>query len=187
MARSSAQAEKITATHNYVPASHGDRRAGRCNLNPGVRGVEVLAFGNALLSMRLHSDVSIQMVQSAVGLLASVPATLVHALNFLIASARSFMLLSARNRDETKDLGTSMLDITLKGNLARTKALKSRDGASSGSVRVSGQHRRTYLITASLGGSWRCLMTEHVVIRCNGRVCGGVAGPVWTWLAVDCC
>lgn len=50
--------------------------------------------------MRLHGDVCIEMVESAVGLLASVPATLVHALNLLVASARALVLLRSRDRNK---------------------------------------------------------------------------------------
>lgn len=47
--------------------------------------------------MRLHSNVGVEMVQSSVGLLATVPATLVHALDFLIPSPRTLVLLSTRD------------------------------------------------------------------------------------------
>lgn len=64
----------------------------------------MLTFRSALLAMGLHGNVGVEMVQSAVGLFAAVPAALVHALNFFISAARSLVLLCARNRDERVDL-----------------------------------------------------------------------------------
>lgn len=61
-------------------------------------------FGHPLRAMRLHSDMGVQMVQCAVGLLAAVPAALVHALDLLIASARSLVLLRTRNGHKAVDL-----------------------------------------------------------------------------------
>lgn len=61
-------------------------------------------FGSSLLSVRLHCDVGIQVVESTVGLFTAIPAALVHALNFLIASSGPFVLLRTRNRDERIDL-----------------------------------------------------------------------------------
>lgn len=61
-------------------------------------------FGGALLSMRLHSHMRIQVIQSSVRLFAAVPSALVHALNLLIAAARSLVLLRPRNRDKRVDL-----------------------------------------------------------------------------------
>lgn len=54
-------------------------------------------FGSSLLTMGLHSDVRIQMVQCSVSFLAAVPATLVHALDFFIPATRSLVLLRTRN------------------------------------------------------------------------------------------
>lgn len=54
-------------------------------------------FWGSLLAVRLHCDVSVQMVESTIGLLAAVPATLVHALNLFISPARALVLLRARN------------------------------------------------------------------------------------------
>lgn len=50
--------------------------------------------------MRLHCHVSVQVVQSTIGLFAAVPATLVHALNFFVAPPGTLMLLRARNGNE---------------------------------------------------------------------------------------
>ena len=66
-------------------------------------------FRSSLLAVRLHGDVGIKMVQSSVSLLTAIPATLVHALNFFIASAGSLVLLGTGNWDERVDLGQVML------------------------------------------------------------------------------
>ena len=63
-----------------------------------------LTFWGALRSMRLHCDVSIQVVQGAVGLLATVPSALVHALNLLVSATWTLVLLGTWNWDEGVDL-----------------------------------------------------------------------------------
>jgi len=50
--------------------------------------------------MRLHCHVSVQVVQCTISLLAAVPTTLVHALDFFIAPSGTLVLLRARNRHE---------------------------------------------------------------------------------------
>jgi len=62
-----------------------------------------LTFGRALGAVRLHGYVGVQVVQRSVRLFATVPAALVHALDFFIASARSLVLLCARDRDKRVD------------------------------------------------------------------------------------
>lgn len=57
-------------------------------------------FRSALRAMRLHGDVGIEMVQSAIRLLAAIPATLVHSLDLLVSPPRPLMLLRTRDRDE---------------------------------------------------------------------------------------
>lgn len=54
--------------------------------------------------MRLHGDMGVEVVKSAIGLLATIPSTLVHSLNFLVSSSRSLVLLCARNGDKRVDL-----------------------------------------------------------------------------------
>lgn len=54
--------------------------------------------------MRLHGDVGIEMVQSAVGLFATVPATLIHALDLLVTSSRTLVLLCTRDGHERVNL-----------------------------------------------------------------------------------
>jgi hypothetical protein len=55
--------------------------------------------------MRLHRNVRVQVVKGAIGLLTSVPAAFVHALDFLVSSARSLVLLCAWNWDKRVDGG----------------------------------------------------------------------------------
>lgn len=47
--------------------------------------------------MRLHCYMRIQMVQSAIGLLTTIPPALVHTLNLLITTARPLVLLGTRD------------------------------------------------------------------------------------------
>lgn len=54
-------------------------------------------FGSSLLAVRLHGDVGVEMVQSAIGLFATIPAALVHALNLLVPSSGTLVLLRAGN------------------------------------------------------------------------------------------
>ena len=61
-------------------------------------------FWSAFLSMRLHGYVRIEMVKCAVRLFTAVPATLVHALNFLVPAAWALMLLRAGDGHERVDL-----------------------------------------------------------------------------------
>lgn len=55
--------------------------------------------------MRLHCDMRIQMVESAIGFFTAIPSALVHALNFFITPARSLVLLCTRDRDEGINCG----------------------------------------------------------------------------------
>jgi hypothetical protein len=57
--------------------------------------------------MRLHGDVSVEVVQRSVGLFAAIPATLVHAINLFVASARALVLLGAGDGYEGVDLEVS--------------------------------------------------------------------------------
>ena len=66
--------------------------------------MQVHTFRSSLLPVRLHGDVSVKMVQSAIRLLATVPSALVHALDFFISSAGTLVLLGAWNGDEGVNL-----------------------------------------------------------------------------------
>ena len=70
----------------------------------GKRKVKkLLTFGSSLGAVRLHGDVRVQVVQSAIRLFTTVPAAFVHALNFFISSTWSLVLLCARNGDKGID------------------------------------------------------------------------------------
>lgn len=60
--------------------------------------------GGSLLSMRLHRDMGVEMVQGPVSLLAAIPPAFVHALDFFIPPAGSLMLLGPRDWDKRVDL-----------------------------------------------------------------------------------
>lgn len=61
--------------------------------------------------MRLHRDVRIQVIESTIGLFASVPAALVHALDFFVSSTRSLVLLRAWDRDKRVYSGERMASL----------------------------------------------------------------------------
>ena len=58
------------------------------------------------MTVRLHGDVGVQVVKSAVGLLTSVPAALIHALDLFVPATGSLVLLRTGNRDKGVDLST---------------------------------------------------------------------------------
>lgn len=61
-------------------------------------------FRSALLAVRLHGDMGIEMVQCAICLLASVPSALVHPLDLFVSATRTLVLLSTGDWDEGVDL-----------------------------------------------------------------------------------
>ena len=66
-------------------------------------------FRCTLLTVRLHSNVRIEMVQRAISLLTAVPSTLIHALDFFVASSRTLVLLGARDGYKRVNLRQMML------------------------------------------------------------------------------
>ena len=72
-------------------------------------------FRSALLAVRLHSDMSVKMIQGAISLFTTIPATLIHALDFSILSTGTLVLLSTRDRDEGVNLRQRML-LTISGS-----------------------------------------------------------------------
>ncbi len=62
--------------------------------------------------MRLHGNVGVEVVQGTVSLLAPIPSTFVHALNFLITTSRTLVLLGAGNRNEGVNLWHMLLGIS---------------------------------------------------------------------------
>lgn len=73
------------------------------NMNAPMQGDLKLTLWSSLLTVRLHRDMRVQVVQGAVGLFASVPAAFVHALDFLVSPARTLVLLRAWNWDKRVD------------------------------------------------------------------------------------
>jgi len=65
-------------------------------------------FGCSLLSVRLHRDMRIQMVERAICFLASIPAAFVHAFDFFVATSGTLVLLGTGDRDERVDLRKRM-------------------------------------------------------------------------------
>lgn len=61
-------------------------------------------FWSSFLPVGLHGDVSIQVIQRAVSLFASIPSTFVHSLDLFVPSARAFVLLSAGDWHERVNL-----------------------------------------------------------------------------------
>jgi hypothetical protein len=59
-----------------------------------------LTFWSTLGAVRLHCNMSIQMVERAIGFLATTPTTFVHALNLFVSPARTLVLLCTWNWDE---------------------------------------------------------------------------------------
>jgi hypothetical protein len=76
--------------------SDGDRR--RCD------AVVFLTFRCSFLSVRLHGDMRIQVVECAICFLAAVPPALVHAFYFLVSPPGPFVLLRTWNWDERVNL-----------------------------------------------------------------------------------
>jgi len=57
-------------------------------------------FWRPLRAVRLHRNVSIQVIERSIRLFAAVPATLVHALDFFISPSRALVLLCAWDRNK---------------------------------------------------------------------------------------
>lgn len=77
----------------------------------------MLTFRSSLDAVGLHGHMCIQMIQCAIGLLAAIPATLVHSLNFLISTTRPLVLLSARDRNKRVHLQNSHISYWSSDNL----------------------------------------------------------------------
>ena len=90
--------------------------------------------------MRLHGDMRIQMIQSPIRLFTSLMSTFVHALNLLVATAGTLVLLGTGNWDERVDLwlpfgGFRQRDKSHK--LGEKACSKARDDAKAGSKRLT--------------------------------------------------
>jgi hypothetical protein len=72
-------------------------------------------FRSALLAVRLHSDMSVKMIQGAISLFTTIPATLIHALDFSILSTGTLVL---PDRDKGVNLRQRIL-LTISGSPKR--------------------------------------------------------------------
>jgi len=79
------------------------------------------------LTVRLHGDVGVEVVQGTISLLAAVPSTLIHTLNFLITTSRTLMLLGAGNRNEGVNLWYVLLGISSSLKFLKSLWIVSRD------------------------------------------------------------
>jgi hypothetical protein len=73
-------------------------------------GMKAHTVWSSLLTVRLHSNMSVQVVQSTVSFLATVPAALVHALNIYVSPPRSLVLrarIGVNWRQRMSTLGAS--------------------------------------------------------------------------------
>jgi len=61
-------------------------------------------FWSSLVSMRLHGNMRVQVIERAICLLTTLPTTLVHSLNFFISTPGALVLLGTRNGNEGIDL-----------------------------------------------------------------------------------
>lgn len=91
----------LVALHSAIALGRGQ---GASEAGADARAGGRLTFRSALLAVGLHSNMRIEMVQSAVCLFAAIPAALVHALNLLVAASGTLVLLGTGNRDERVDL-----------------------------------------------------------------------------------
>lgn len=106
-------------------------------------------FGSALLAVRLHGYVGVQVVQGAIGLLATVPAALVHALDFLVTSTGTLVLLGAGDGDEGVDLRERML-LTISGSQSKSQGT-SRHGIDASRLLSTGSSASTLVGGRSCG------------------------------------
>src|SRR5262249_37923915 len=97
--------------------------------NGSVGEETALTLWSAFCPMRLHCDVSVQMVEGAICLFAAIPAAFVHALNLFISSSRSLVLLRARDWNERVDGRQRMTTLVA---LVRISLLKQRKAAHRG-------------------------------------------------------
>jgi hypothetical protein len=75
-------------------------------VNPCLGKVHaIITFRCSLLSVGLHGNVSVKVVQRAIGFFTAIPSTLVHALDLFVSSSRSLMLLSTGNGNKGVNLG----------------------------------------------------------------------------------
>jgi len=92
--------ELCTQVVSDVPRQLVESRAG-FSVDTGCN-----TFWCSFLAMRLHRDVRIQMIERSVGLLTSLPATLIHPLDLFEPSSRSLLLMCAWDRNKRVNGGS---------------------------------------------------------------------------------
>jgi hypothetical protein len=138
--------------------------------------------------MRLHRNVGVQVVQSAIGFFASVPAALVHALNFLISSAGSLVLLRAWNWHERVHRRQWVTALQLIEKSAKSAFETVQKDASlcnqtkcCGECVVKRAAPAHFKAPARAGGEWvffgKKTMQPTVGGRCTGETIAGAGGP----------
>lgn len=70
------------------------------NKKENKRKISAPTFWSSLSTVRLHCDVRIQVIEGSVSLFTPVPAALVHAFDFFVASTRSLVLLCTGDGDK---------------------------------------------------------------------------------------
>jgi hypothetical protein len=83
----------------------------------GISSYGKLTLRSALLSVGLHGNMSIKVVQCAVGLFTAIPTALVHSLNLFVSSSRSLMLLRTRNGHERVNLTINQISHSSKSGV----------------------------------------------------------------------
>ena len=74
-----------------------------------------ITIGSAFGAVALHGHVRVEVIESAVGFFAAIPAALVHAFNFLEAAARTLVLSGTGDGDERVDLGQGVVSGRISG------------------------------------------------------------------------
>lgn len=148
----------------------------------------LLTLRNTLLAVRLHGDMRIEVIESTIGLLATVPAALVHSLNFLVAPTGALVLLRARNGNEAEDLVEQIRQLGRGRRESSRNQVGTRDpgGSHDRSMRKeAGAQERAHLVATALSGRGRgsLVVSEDVVVGSYWSV--SITGPVRSALGVN--
>ena len=93
-------APRVTRLHSRV---HNNLTQNRClALQQNKRSKHT--FWSSFVSMRLHGDMRVQVIERAICLLTTLPTTLVHSFDFFISTAGALVLLGTGNGNEGIDL-----------------------------------------------------------------------------------
>jgi hypothetical protein len=129
------------------------------------------------LAVRLHSYVGVKVVQCAIGLFATVPAALVHALNLFISSTGTLVLLGPRDGDEGVDLTRTGSSWGCRGGcLGSTDRVSAVHGVLSSSI--ASPVRSRLCVHGAAGGVLRVAVLHITSLRV-GRVLAVVRWVGW--------